>query len=311
MKKESRIPEGLTLRGARLDHYYHDFTYELAIARPMNAAGVPLLDYGYPLGARSFPILTGAYALALHERFLCTNDSAFKQKFLAVADCLVERQGASRTGFGWENELPNFKYWMMPPWISGMSQGLNLSALLRAYELAPKASYMESATRAIRSFEQGAPEGGCREVGAQGDVWYEETPSTAPTGSAHILNGFIFALWGLYDYVRATQDARAQELLDEGLATLRNRAAQYDTGYWTRYALTPRNYLATRFYHQVHIDGMIIFHALTEEARFADWAKRWTAYTTNRICLARWRVTFRVFRVIYKLQRARTLWRLV
>src|SRR5581483_7574615 len=135
MKKESRIPEGLTLRGARLDHYYHDFTYELAAAYPMDAAGVPMLDYGYPLAARAFPILTGAYALALHEHFLNTNDPASKKKFLAIADCLVERQRASRTGFGWENEVPNFKYWMMPAWISGMAQGLSLSALLRAQQL--------------------------------------------------------------------------------------------------------------------------------------------------------------------------------
>src|SRR6185295_17073477 len=98
---------------------------------------------------------------------------------------------------------------------------------------------------------------------------------------AHILNGFIFALWGLYDYSRVTQDRRAQQLLDEGLATLQNTAEKFDTGYWTRYALTPPNYLADRFYHQVHIDGMTVFHALGENAHLDRWAKRWTGYASN------------------------------
>src|SRR5437868_5215915 len=109
MKKASRIPAGLTLHGTQLDHYYHDFTYELAIPRHMDAKGVPLYDYGYPIGARYFPILTGAYALALHENFLVTGDLESKKKFLTVADHLVETQASSRSGFGWENEVPNLK----------------------------------------------------------------------------------------------------------------------------------------------------------------------------------------------------------
>jgi hypothetical protein len=249
--------------------------------------------------------------LALHEHFLCTNDPAAKQEFLRVADWLVRTQQSSQTGFGWENDVPNFKYWMMPPWISAMSQGLAISALLRAHRHTRQGPYLESAARAIRAFELGAAEGGCRELDAQGNVWYEETPSTAPGGSAHILNGFIFSLWGLYDYVRVTQDARSQELLQEGIATLQNTAAQFDTGFWTRYSVTPRQYLASRFYHKVHIDGMTIFHALTEDARFSTWARRWTAYSTDPTCLVRWWFTFHTYRVIHKLARVRTLWRML
>ena len=227
-----------------------------------------------------------------------------------MADWFVDMQAKSQTGFSWEDSVPNLKYFMIPPWRSGMAQGLAISTLLRAHELQPRSNYVESASRALCSFERDVLNGGCREIDPHGNVWYEETPSTPPAGSAHILNGFIFALWGLYDFVRVTQNARAQQMLDEGIATLLNTAAQFDTGYWTRYSLTPRNYLASRFYHDVHIDGMTIFHALTQNSFFDSCAKRWNAYTKNPSCLVRWWFTFKVFRVAYKLKRAHTYWRL-
>ncbi len=311
MKKTSRIPDGLTLDGAQLDHYYHDFRYELAIPRPTDAAGIPLWDYGYPIGARYHPVLLGASALAAHEHYLCTHDPAAKEKFLRIADRLVQMQASSRTGFGWEYDVPNFKYYAVPPWCSGMGQGLGISVLLRAHQLEPERDYIAGAARAIHSFETGAAQGGCREVDAQGNVWYEEVPSTAPAGSAHILNGFIFALWGLYDYVRVTQEARVRALLEPGLATLRATAPQFDTGYWTRYSLKPEQYLATRFYHQLHIDGFRIFHQLTGDPSLADWERRWTRYTTDTVCLARWRLTLGIFRVFHRAKRAYTYWQLM
>lgn len=311
MYKTSRIPPNLTLRGPILDHYYHDFTYELSTPRPTDAAGIPLWDYGYPIGARYHPVLMGAHALALHEHFLNTNDAASKQKFLLLAARLVKMQAASETGISWNYDVPNFKYYLIPPWLSGMSQGLALSVLLRAHQLEPNSNYLECASRALRSFELDALQGGCRQVDAHGNVWYEETPSTAPVGAAHILNGFFFALWGLYDYSRAIGDSRARELFEHGVATLQNVAPQFDTGYWTRYSLAPHHYLADRFYHKVHIDGMTIFHGLTQDARLDTLAKRWTSYSQNPVCLARWRLTFTLFRVLYKLARARTYWRLL
>jgi hypothetical protein len=60
---------------------------------------------------------------------------------------------------------------------------------------------------------------------------------------AHILNGFIFALFGLYDYYRVTQDEHALELFNAGIETLRSKLHLYDTGRVTRYDLLLRGQL--------------------------------------------------------------------
>ena len=129
--------------------------------------------------------------------------------------------------------------------------------------LDPKPCYFESATRALTSFQVSAHAGGCREVDRRGNVWYEEAPSTAATGSAHILNGFLFALWGLYDYFRVAAEPTVRTLYQEGMSTLQATIREYDTGYWTRYSLTPKNYLADGFYHGLHVDGAHVFFDLT------------------------------------------------
>ncbi len=311
MKVISRIPEGLTLRGSHLDHYYHDFTHELSMRRPLDAKGIPLWDYGYPLGARYHPVLLGAFTLALHERFLQTNDSQVRQYCLNLADFLVDMQAASETGFGWEYELFDLKYAISPPWVSGMAQGLAISALLRAHTLCPKPVYVESAARALKSFEVSARDGGCREVDSQGNVWYEETPSTASSGSAHILNGFLFALWGLYDYVRVTNDARARHLYELGTKTLCTTIRRYDTGYWTRYSLSPSNYLANQTYHGMHINGARIFHELTGDADLGDCADQWNRYRLDRSCVARAGFVLKTYRIVHKINRLRTYARFV
>jgi hypothetical protein len=311
MSVTSRIPNGLTLRGPHLDHYYHDFTHELSTRRPLDGNGIPLWDYGFPFGARYHPVLLGAYTLALHESFLQTGDPRTQQDCLNLADFLVTMQAASVTGFGWEYDVFDLRYALSPPWVSGMAQGLAISALLRAHTLSPKSVYLESATRALASFEVSAREGGCREVDALGNVWYEETPSTSPSGSAHILNGFLFAIWGLYDYVRVTNDVRAGNLYELGIKTLSAMIRQYDTGYWTRYSLLPRNYLANHTYHGMHINGARIFYELTGNSVFDDCVKQWTRYQLDRICVIEARVVMKAYRILHKINRLRTYARFV
>lgn len=51
----------------------------------------------------------------------------------------------------------------------------------------------------------------------------------------HILNGFIQAVTGLYDYAKMTGSARGQRLFEEGDAAARLETPHYDTGAWSMY----------------------------------------------------------------------------
>ena len=79
-------------------------------------------------------------------------------------------------------------------------------------------------------------------------LWLEEYPSATPT---HVLNGFNFALFGLYDYERLTRDPAAKDLLRGALRTIRSFATTFRVpGGISYYDLVHR----TRFahYHLIH-----------------------------------------------------------
>ena len=68
-----------------------------------------------------------------------------------------------------------------------------------------------------------------------------------------ILNGWIFALFGLYDFMLLS-DAPDGEITSSwraSLDTLVELSHRYDRGYWSNYDL--RGHIASPFYHDLHI----------------------------------------------------------
>jgi hypothetical protein len=129
-------------------------------------------------------------------------------------------------------------------------------------------------------------EGGVAFTDASGDLWLEEYIVSPPT---HILNGFIWALWGVHDYALATKDAAAQELFSRGVRTLLHNLDRYDLGFWSLYehSGTRLPMVASRFYHQLHIVQLRVMHRLTGEEKFAQVADRWRGYARSRIARTR------------------------
>jgi D-glucuronyl C5-epimerase-like protein len=142
-----------------------------------------------------------------------------------------------------------------PPWTSGLSQGTGLQALARAWRATGQDRYLTAAQQALGVFRMAPPEGvldgttspeaaatprsasGGGEGGAgsrEGDAgaWYLQY-SYAP--SEHVLNGFIQALVGLYDYARLTGDPTGQQLFEAGDERARAQVARFDTGAWSKY----------------------------------------------------------------------------
>src|SRR5207248_4278268 len=115
----------------------------------------------------------------------------------------------------------------------------------------------------------------------RGDVWFEEYIVSPPT---HILNGFIWAAWGVYDYFLATNDDAAQQLFYRAATTLRNNLQRYDLGFWSLYEQsgTILPMIASRFYHRLHIVQLRVMHGLTADVIFAHYADRWESYGRSR-----------------------------
>ena len=170
------------------------------------------------------------------------------------------------------------KYGASAGWTSAMGQGEAISVLLRAETLEPSKGYGPAAERAGLPFLKDIADGGV--VWRSGkDVFFEEI---ANEHASHVLNGCIFALWGLWELWKRTGDPKLEPIVSAGVDTLRRWLPQYDTGWWTRYSLLVsadgQPHIATLKYHQFHIAQMLVLARMFDESSFEEAAHRWTSY---------------------------------
>jgi hypothetical protein len=117
-----------------------------------------------------------------------------------------------------------------PPWTSGLSQGTALQVMARAWSRFKEAAYLTAAQQALGIF-QTAPSTGVRVKTTAGAEYAEYTYAS----SDRILNGFIQADVGLYDYTSITHDPLGLKLFEAGDAEARAEVPHYDTGAWSMY----------------------------------------------------------------------------
>ena len=118
-----------------------------------------------------------------------------------------------------------------PPWTSGLSQGTAIQLLARAYSRYQEPALLTAAQQALGIFSTPPPQG--IRVDAPGGAALYAQYSFAP--SDRILNGFIQALVGLYDYTSITKDPLGLALFQAGDAEARSLVPRYDTGAWSLY----------------------------------------------------------------------------
>lgn len=272
--------------------YYMRFAEKARYAGPFDAQGIPLLDYRGAIGPQYNPIAIAQYGLA------CFN--AWKHaEFLKCADWLAVNLRPNAHGlpvwmhdFDWEYFKP-----LRAPWYSGLAQGQGVSLLLRAFKVTGQAIYREAAAAAAKSLLTPVARGGVLFSDEQGHDWIEEYITTPPT---HILNGFLWALWGGWDWMRWGHDPdSARVLWERSLQTLEQNLARFDAGYWSLYDLAPvgRKNVASWFYHRLHVVQLDVMHRLTGREGFRFFHDRWRRYAQSPLKRRRAWVTKAVFKL--------------
>ena len=267
----------------RLGEYYMPFVEKAGYAGPHDGGGIPLLNYHGKIGLQYNPIAIAQWGLGNFNLFLRSKDERARTKFLAAAGWLMKHLEPNSFGvpvwnhhFDWEYRTP-----LKAPWYSGLAQGQGISLLVRVAQETGKSQYLEAATQAFTSFSKSTQEGGVVFTDENGDIWFEEYIVSPPT---HILNGFIWAAWGVYDFFLATKEKSAQELFNRAVETLRKNLDRYDLGFWSLYEQsgTRLPMVASPFYHQLHITQLRLMHRLTGDDVFSQYAERWAAYARSR-----------------------------
>ena len=203
-------------------------------------SGIPMVDYGGEIGYMYDPATISQHALANFELYLETCDNEYREKFLDQADWLLENLVLceARDFYVLEYDFDYGQFDMEAPWISAVAQSQGISTLLRAYEVTGEEKYLEAAEAAPGAFEKTINEGGVSYIDRDGFSWYEEYPASKPP---HVLNGFIYALFGLYDLYKSTGSEKALGLFNDGVETLEANLHEYDTGSWSAYYLPGEN----------------------------------------------------------------------
>nr|KAG5710077.1 hypothetical protein BaRGS_030153 [Batillaria attramentaria] len=214
--------------------------------------------------------------------------SAHMDHFYAAADWMVKHQDDRG---GWpimvrRKLLPGVME-LPPGWYSAMAQGQAMSLLVRAHLLTSDPSYLQAAVDAMKLFEISSEQGGvlARFLG-QYD-WYEEYPTTP---SSFVLNGFIYALLGLYDLKETAsgEDGKmATRLYEAGMKSLKAMLLMFDTGSDTFYDLRhitsgiePNR--ARWDYHTTHINQLLQLVVIDDDPLFKTTAQRWMGYMKGK-----------------------------
>lgn len=175
----------------------------------------------------------------------------------------IDKNGAYKHDFTFPfyNNFPK-------PWIGGLAQGLAISALIRADEI-------KTAEKAFKCLQTK-----CTRTDNLSYLWIEEYPMDPP---ASILNGFIYALFGVYDLYKETKNKEAEMLWIKGITTLENNLKYYDLGYWSKYSLLD-NLPATGFYHKVHIEQLGVLFNITTKNIFETFSYNWNICLNSNTC---------------------------
>jgi hypothetical protein len=277
MRQPARLKRPPQLRspfepGNPLAGYYNDLTVEVRATNPEDGVGRlrQLVADAHVNFTSVAQLGIGAWQLAKEQPGWLTVTTAAARWLASQLD------EGGRLVFRWA--MPH-TYELEPPWISAMTQGEAVSLFVRAApEDASPRELFSAAARAVLPLLGSSP------VVAQtpeGPV-LQEYPTDPP---AHVLNGWIFGLWGLYDlsstrggdFIPADVTGRATSAFEQGVAALAARLPRYDTWGWSRYDLFPHPlvHVASPFYHRLHIEQLRATNELAPNQVFEQIAARW------------------------------------
>jgi len=280
-KENDRIllPKGDVRLDENLGGYYIDLSqsiihYTDGIFGEFDKNGVPMVGWGKE--ACYYPTTIAQYGFILNERWRRDNSlTDYLEKMNACLDWLESNKEDFKGTFVWRQPKADSHYHLKPNWASAMTQGEVISFYLRMFQLGGDKSLLETAQKAYEFMKFDVSEGGVRRYDLDGNLWFEEYPTEEPS---LVLNGFIYALFGLYDLYRVTKSEIVKKDIDACVKTLKENIAKYDTGYWSLYDRMHKELVKYYYQKNVHTPQLEALYDLTGEEIFKFYAAKWRKY---------------------------------
>ncbi len=234
--------------------------------------GIILFEYN---GIRYYhPVYLGLRTIELLNGYHRTQNTTYLIRAKLFAEKLIEMGEEIDDAlyfpypFNWTHGTDKLFY----PWYSGMAQGRVLSVFSRLYFLTGERKYRNIAQKIFKSFQIIYCENdGWKNdfiwtvmIDKDGYFWIEQYPAYWPS---HVLNGFIAAIFGLYDYYQVTHNESCKQILQASLTTIQNHLEQYrNPGGISFYCLKFKELFQS--YHLVHIEQLYELYEMTRDYSF-------------------------------------------
>lgn len=255
--------------------------YELVTGVPMVSDISQCDENGVPyvieksIGKQRNPMTVCNKALWYYDNFT-KGDSTQRKLFLNCADWLMTDM-VKRDSFAVLKYDYDWAYYhMIAPWRSGLANGVSLRVFFRAHKLTNNQVYLDAAKQILNSFYVEVDKGGVIYSSKKEGWWFEEFADEGGVVS-RVLNGHMFAVLGIYEYFKYTNDSSAYFLFNEGVLALKNNISKYDRGNGhSFYDLrgTPANVK----YHFIHVDLLGQLFEITGDKIFETYRDKWKMY---------------------------------
>jgi heparosan-N-sulfate-glucuronate 5-epimerase len=244
------------------------------------------------------------WGLGCYERFLAGEGEPWLAAALATGEHLlkIQQSGGPLDG-AWLHQVEmRHTYHLRPPWVSAMAQGESASLLVRLHRETGEERWADAARRGLQASRVPSGSGGATAL-LDGRPFPEEYPTDPPS---FVLNGGIFALWGLHDVAAGLGDEDARRDFESGVETLSRNIERWDAGFWSLYDLFPHplpNY-ASGAYHQLHIAQLRAMQLIAPRPELERAASRFEGYAASSPNSRRAFVRKAMFRLLVPRNRA-------
>ena len=215
-----------------------------------------------------FSIAIFQYGLGSYDLYLETKNKKYYDRFMKTVQWAEVNQEDNGGWITFNNECKNNPY-------SSMAQGEGISLLLRAYKETNEKKYFFEAKNAIDFMLKKIDDNGCTMYEGD-DVFFKEFPEKSV-----VLNGWIFSIFGLYDYCIIENNKNNKNILNKTIITLKKNISKFDNGYWSMYDANKK--IASPFYHKLHIELLKVLGEITGEEIFITYALKFEKYKNKRI----------------------------
>lgn len=250
--------------------YYNDLRQKVLCWELYDNDGIPynIASKGEEKKKIYFPISIIQYGLGAYDLWLETNKNEYRDKAMHMSDWLLNNQEIDGS---WDT----FGMLDYSGKVSAMAQGEAASLLARAYVETQDEKYKKACEKAVTFMLKSVKDGGTALYRDNALILLEYIDKSI------VLNGWMFAGFGLLDYWKISNDPIARDAWDQCVKSIGASLQNFDTGYWTLYD-SDKKYTSP-FYHRLHIELLKAYYELSGEIVFKEYIQKWSSYENRFI----------------------------